>query len=96
MLVESFDEKGRAVLVPVKERLLSYKNKYIASSYESAQSSSSEAFRLWYNILQFDDIGRDEKIMKVLESVTAEDVVAAFNRYMDPSKGKWFIVCGEK
>ena len=96
MLVDFFDEKGNAKLIPVKDRLLSYKNKYIASSYESAQSSHSEAFRLWYNILQFNDIERDEKLFSELYLLTSDDVVSAFNRYMNPDRGKWFVVYGEK
>ena len=93
--VDSFDSSGKPVLVPLSERIEAYKNKYISSLYAGEQTSYSKAFSILYSIMQFDDIDRDEKNLLKLYSLTADEVTAAFCRYMEKSKGRWFIVSGE-
>lgn len=92
-LVDGISEDGTYVFADLKDKLEGYKNSFINSTYQSQQTSSSVGFNLAYNILRYNDMHHDEKIIEDLRKCSAEDILRVFNEYWCDA-GNWYAVTG--
>lgn len=94
-LIESLDSNGEYVFASIKDRLQSYKNKYINSTYASASTTGSVASNIAGNLISFNDLAFDRKLDERIMAVTEQDILEVFKRYWIEEESQWWIMAGE-
>ena len=94
-VIEAVNEDGSFVFSTIEDRLESYRNSYITGTYDSQSSSLGVLKNLTYNVMQYGDINYDKTELELLDSLTAEQVLASFNRYWVDSPAAWYVITGE-
>ena len=94
-VIEDVSPDGTYVFASGAEKLDSYKNSYITSTYASSASSGGMAERMVYNLFQFNDIDYDKIQLEQVRNTTFEEVLDVFDRYWIKGNARWFAVCGD-
>ena len=93
-LIESLDDDGNYIFSKISDRLQSYKNKYINSTYGSSATTGNIASTIVTNLLTYDDIFHDRKTDAEVMAVSEEDVMKAFKKYWVDEPSQWWLMVG--
>ncbi len=93
-IIDSVADDGTYVLSSLKDRLQSYKNSYIVSTYGKQATTAGVAGSLLYDILSYDDMFFNRSLDAKMEAVTAEQVLDVFNRYWVDGPCQWWLMVG--
>lgn len=90
--ISGLNEDRSYAFLPLEERLLEYKNKYINSLYGSNTSTSGMAAALSYNLVQFDDILHSRTVIEEIQALTASDITRVFETYWLLRPSRYFAI----
>ena len=87
--------RENGTLVPVAESLSFYKGKFISGFYSSQETNGSIAGQIATSDFLYGDYAAYLKMAERVDSVSAQDVVRAVNKYVKGAHIQW-VVLGEK
>ena len=93
-LIESLDDDGNYVFSKISDRLQSYKNKYINSTYGSSATTGNIASTIVTNLLTYDEIFHDRKTDAEVMNVSEEDIIRVFKKYWVDESSQWWLMVG--
>lgn len=93
--ISSTNEDGSYVLVPFDDVLEGTKNALINSTYSSQMTTVGLLSRMISGYTMFNDVCALEDQADAIRAVTADGVIAAFNKYYLTDRDQWSVVCGE-
>ncbi|MBP5577461.1 MAG: hypothetical protein J6X67_11965, partial [Treponema sp.] len=93
-LIESLDDDGNYIFSKISDRLQSYKNKYINSTYGSSATTGNIASTIVTNLLTYDDISHDLKTDAEVMNVSEDEVINAFKKYWVDEPSQWWLMVG--
>lgn len=93
-LIDAIGKDGNYIFADIEDRLPSYKNAYIISTYGSQATVGGVATNLVYNILTFDDMHYDLVLDSQVEGVSAAQIEAIFRKYWVDAPSQWWAMVG--
>lgn len=93
-LIDSVGADGSYRFASIDDRLPSYKNAYIISTYGSQATVGGVASNLVYNMLTFNDMHYDRVLDSQVESVSAAQLVDVFKKYWIDTPSQWWAMVG--
>ena len=93
-VITGLDAQGGYAYESIENCLERYKNKYINATYASLASTRGKASTLVYNLLQYDDLYHDHKVVQSVMDCTSADILSAFKKYWIDGGSRWFVITG--
>lgn len=93
-IIKGLNEDGSYNFVSLEDTLESYINSYITSTYASLAHVDDVAGEILYNLLQFDDLEHDAKVMETVKNITTQEILDAFRKYWIDGESQWFVITG--
>ncbi len=94
-LIDRVGEDGNYVFSTIADRLQSYKNAQIISTYSSLASVQGMGASIVRNLLVYNDMFHTRKLALQIHDMSAEQISSVFQKYWVDAPGKWWVVVAE-
>ncbi len=94
LYIQNINSDGSFEFVPMQDKLQGFKNSFINSTFINQKTTEGIAHSLANNYLLSKDFS-NANLIEIIETITAEDIIATFEKYWLQDKSQWFVVAGK-